>query len=195
VNIGQRMRQLRMQRGLRANELAAAAEVSPSLISQIEGNRTTPSIDVLRRIAAALRVHVGDFFNPDGTAPFTPTTDAPASATAQSARVVRAHARKKLILPASKSVYELLTPDLQGHLELLWLEIGPGLSAPTEPSIHVGEEVDVVIKGRVHIWVNAHEFVLDEGDSITFESAMPHRTANVDNEPAVLISAIAPPSF
>ncbi len=190
--IGQRLRQLRTERGVKGRQLAVAAAVSPSLISQIENNATTPSIDVLRRIAAALHVKVGDFFDEDSDPPAV--NGAPPTATKRPL-VVRANQRKKLMLPASKWVYQLLTPDLRGRLELLWLEIGPGLPAPVEASVHEGEEAGVVIKGRVHIWVEDEEYVLEEGDTITFEATRPHRTANVDDEPAIIVTASTPPSF
>jgi transcriptional regulator with XRE-family HTH domain len=186
--LGTKVRQFRTERSMRAKELAEAAGVSPSLISQIENDVTTPSIDVLRRIAAALHVAVGDFFNAGGRS--VPNN----RVAVNHSPVVRANARKKLILPTSNWVYELLTPDLQGRLELLWLEIGPG-SGQEEFSIHEGEEANVVIKGRVHIWVEDEEYVLEEGDAITFESSRPHRTVNLDSETAIVISAITPPSF
>jgi transcriptional regulator with XRE-family HTH domain len=191
VNIGTRIRTLRLEHGLLGKDLAKAAGVSPSLISQIENNITTPSIDVLRRIAAAVNAPIGGFLDEQEA----PTIHAANSASPRSARIVRANARKKLLLPTSKWAYELLTPDLRGRLELLWIEIGPGLPIPHEPSMHVGEEVNVVVKGRVHIWVEDEEFVLDEGDSLSLDSSLPHRTANLDREPAVVISAITPPSF
>ena len=168
-----------------------AAGVSPSLISQIEHGTTTPSIDALGRIASALGVHIGEFFNQEIGA----GSEAARSPRVERPLVVRANARKKLMLPTSKLVYQLLTPDLQGRLELLWMEIGPGLPFPTEPSVHQGEEASIVIRGRVHIWVDDEEYVLEEGDSITFESSRPHRTANLDREPAIVICAITPPSF
>jgi quercetin dioxygenase-like cupin family protein len=53
----------------------------------------------------------------------------------------------------------------------------------------------VVIKERVHIWVEDEEYVLEEGDAITLESSRPHRIANLDDETAIVISSITPPSF
>ena len=191
MSVGTSVRRLRLERGLLGKQLAVAAGVSPSLISQIENEATTPSLDVLRAIAAALQVRVGDFFAPD----VSENNNYTAMPSAKLTRVVRANARKKLILPTSRWVYELLTPDLQRRLELLWIEIGPGLPPPAEPSVHDGEESNVVIKGRVHIRVENEDYVLEEGDSITFESSKPHWTSNLDDEPAVLISAITPPSF
>ena len=187
--LGVKVRHFRLERELTGKELAAAAEVSPSLISQIENDLTTPSIDVIRRIAKALGVAVAGFFDDDigetnirnGSTPYRPL-------------VVRKNRRKKLILPTSSWVYELLTPDLQGRLELLWLEIGPG-AGQEEWSSHEGEEADVVIKGTVHLWVEDEEFILHEGDSITFESGRRHRVVNRERETAIVLSCVTPPSF
>ncbi len=189
MSLGSQVKQFRIERNMRGRELAAAAEVSPSLISQIESNATTPSIDVLRRMAAALQVSVGDFFEKNNKS--VPNN----RVSAHRPLLVRAHARKKLLLPESDWVYELLSPDLQGRLEVLWIEIGPGHSGQEEFSVHEGEELNMVIKGRVHIWVEDKEYVLEEGDAITFESSRPHRTVNFDGETAIVISAITPPSF
>ncbi|HUV94446.1 MAG TPA: helix-turn-helix transcriptional regulator [Anaerolineae bacterium] len=51
MSIGRKTRLLRNERDMKGKELATAAGVSPSLISQIEHGTTTPSIDVLRRVA------------------------------------------------------------------------------------------------------------------------------------------------
>lgn len=189
MKLGERIRQLRIERNLNGKDLAALTEVSPSLISQIENDITTPSIDVMRRIAKALHVAVGDFFDEDNddTTPRSGTS-------VLRPLLVRKHQRKKLILPTSNWVYELLTPDLQGRLELLWLEIGPG-AGQVEWSSHEGEECNIVLKGRVHLWVDDEEFVLEDGDSITFDSIRRHRVVNCEGETAILISAVTPPSF
>jgi transcriptional regulator with XRE-family HTH domain len=186
--LGARIRQYRVERNLSGKELAAAAEVSPSLISQIENEITTPSIDVMRRIAKALQVAVGNFFDDVGEMP--PRN----GATPHRPLVIRKNARKKLILPTSNWVYELLTPDLQGRLEVLWLEIGPN-SGQEDYSIHEGEECDLVVKGRVHIWVEDEEYIWEEGDSLTFETARPHRVVNREQATAIIISAVTPPAF
>ncbi len=189
MKLGAKIRQLRLERDLSGKELAALTEVSPSLISQIENDITTPSIDVMRRIAKAINVAVGDFFDTEPSESVQRN-----GAPAQRPLIVRKNRRKKLILPTSNWVYELLTPDLQGRLELLWLEIGPG-SGQEEWSSHEGEECNIVLKGRVHLWVEDEEFVLEEGDSLTFESIRRHRVVNREQETAILISAVTPPYF
>ena len=62
VNVGERIRQLRLGLGMSVRALAAKTGFSPSLISQAENSQVTPSIGSLERIAMALGVSLGQFF-------------------------------------------------------------------------------------------------------------------------------------
>lgn len=81
VNVGERIRQLRLGLGMSVRTLATKSGFSPSLISQVEHSQVTPSIGSLERIAMALGVSLGKFF----AAPDTSGT-----------RLVRADARPHL---------------------------------------------------------------------------------------------------
>jgi quercetin dioxygenase-like cupin family protein len=109
--------------------------------------------------------------------------------------VVRRHERKGLHVPRSKVVYELLTPDLNRKVEFIWIEYEPGSVTHPEPMSHPGEENAICLEGSVVVIIEGQEFVLNEGDSISFESGRPHQVENRSNERAILISAITPPAF
>jgi mannose-6-phosphate isomerase-like protein (cupin superfamily) len=176
--LGGIIRSLRIERRLSTVALGRACGVSTSLISQVERGLTGPSLDV----------PMGTFFQVDGQPP-------PQQASERaSAVVVRASHRKKLGVTSSLT-YELLTPDLQHQIEFIWVEFGPGEEGPVEPFTHAGEEQMVVIQGEMHFWVDGEEFVLQAGDCITIDSALPHRAGNRSSEPAIVIAAITPPSF
>lgn len=179
MSIGQRTRAIRKLRGHSASELARAAGVSRGLISQIELDRANPSIDTLRRIAAALDSPIAAFFD-----------DAPANGI-----VVRTDERKTLRVPRSGLTYQLLTPDLNRQIEFILIEFEPGQEGSRVPFGHPGEEAALVLEGQVHVWVGDEEHVLDAGDSISFNSGVPHRVANLGKRKAALVSAITPPSF
>jgi mannose-6-phosphate isomerase-like protein (cupin superfamily) len=89
----------------------------------------------------------------------------------------------------------VLSPDLQHQIELVWIEYGPGEAGPVTPFQHAGEEQMVVIQGRMQMWIAGETYPLEEGDSITFDSTVPHRALNPYDAPAVVIAAISPPSF
>ena len=107
---------------------------------------------------------------------------------------MRAESRKRLGLTPSLT-YQLLSPDLQHQIEFVWIEFGPGEQGPLQPFTHVGEEQMVVIRGEMHVWIDGSEYVLREGDAITFDSARPHRSMNRGLVPTFVIAAITPPSF
>lgn len=110
--------------------------------------------------------------------------------------VVRKNQRKQLKLPYSSVTYELLTPDLNRQLELLWIVLEPGQqNSGSQMFGHLGEESAVVISGQVQVQINEDVFLLHEGDTISFDSNQPHCVSNPGNEKAVMVSAITPPFF
>jgi transcriptional regulator with XRE-family HTH domain len=62
MDIGQKVRQLRMGKNLNIRELSELVECTPSLISQLERGKTDPSISMLKKIARALDANIVDFF-------------------------------------------------------------------------------------------------------------------------------------
>ncbi|MDQ3692129.1 MAG: cupin domain-containing protein [Chloroflexota bacterium] len=194
--LGSEIRALRRGLGLSTVALARRCDVSPSLISQVERGLTAPSLEVLWAIARALDVPIGTFFQADATsdASRTAATDERAAPAAKSVAVVRAGERKRLGLTPSLT-YQLLSPDLQHRIELVWVEFGPGEEGPVEPFTHAGEEQMVVIQGEMQMWIDGQTWNLAAGDAITFDSSVPHRAMNRGSAPAIVIAAITPPSF
>ena len=189
VSFGEQVRALRIARRLTAAALAEQCDVSRSLVSQIETGRISPSLDVVRRLAAALGVPIAALFGPrDGHGP----ADAPHTARAA---VVRRDERKGLRLPRSRITYELLSPNLRGRLQVQWVALAPGEQAPEEGFVHRGEECYVVLEGRVRFRVAGEEYVLNPGDALTFDSSLPHGASNDGPETAVALAAMTPPSF
>lgn len=189
LELGREIRNLRVQAGLRLSDLAAEAGVSQSLISQIERGLASPSITTLRRLAAALDVPIAALFQGSNEASSGETDSVGRRL------VVRRDERKGLHIPRSKVVYELLTPDLNRKIEFIWIEYEPGSVTHPDPMSHPGEENAVCLEGSVVVTIDGQDFVLNEGDSISFDSGRPHRVENRTNERAVLVSAITPPAF
>jgi mannose-6-phosphate isomerase-like protein (cupin superfamily) len=111
---------------------------------------------------------------------------------------VRADERKHLRVSESDITWELLVPDLNRKLEVLWGEVGPGAMTPPperDASQHVGEEVLVILEGALICWYDGEEFELRAGDSIAFDPTLPHRIENRGPDPVRMIIALTPPSF
>ncbi|OGO26845.1 MAG: hypothetical protein A2Z16_16465 [Chloroflexi bacterium RBG_16_54_18] len=181
MDLGERIRYFRIRKRITGAELAQKTSVSRSLISQIEKNNANPSIETLRRIANVLEVPIAALFEEQEPS---------------NGMVVRKSQRKRLKLSQSNIFYELLTPDLNRQLELIWIEVEPGQQNVQAPSFgHIGEESAVVLYGQIHVYINNDVYVLNEGDSISFDSSKPHSIANLGTEKVVMVSAITPPSF
>ena len=170
---------LRHDAGYSIGALAAEANLSPGILSQIERGQGNPSLTTLIKLSQALRVPVGRFFN---------TAD-------QGGAVVRRDARMRLEVSEDNLIYELLTPHLQGQLGVLRAQIGAGWDNEDAPFRHPGEECVTVLQGQLFVSINGRNYDLEEGDSLTYDSSLPHWYRNPTSQDAVLIGAMTPPSF
>jgi transcriptional regulator with XRE-family HTH domain len=183
ADLGSRMREARQGR-FTVKELARAAGVSSGLISEIERGRGNPSFRSLYRISQALDLRVGDLLSPQ------PGRDQSA------AHVVPRGQRKLLQLGENGLVWQLLTPNLQGRLEVLKTTIPPGFNNEEAPFQHEGEECVFLLTGEgLQVTVSGELFTLEQGDSITYDSGDSHWWSNPTDTGAVVIGAVTPPSF
>lgn len=179
--LGAALRAARQSKRLTVERLGREAGVSTGLISQLERGRGNPSFLTLRRLAEALELPFGHFMQ--GPSP-------------QGGMVVRADQRKRLVVPhPTEIVHELLTPDLRRSLEVLRTSVPAGWSNEDRPFEHQGEECVHVLSGTFRVTIGASTWVLAEGDSITYESDVPHWYANQTSDPVIIIGAVTPPSF
>lgn len=179
--LGRAIRSARRERRMTVERLGRTAGVSTGLISQLERGLGNPSFLTLQRLAEALEL------------PFGALMQGPES---HGGMVVRAAERKRLIMPTTQEiVHELLTPDLQRSLEMLRTSVPPGWSNHDRPFQHRGEECVHLLSGTVEITVGTQTWVLEEGDSVTYDSGVRHWYTNRSSDPAVIIGAVTPPSF
>jgi mannose-6-phosphate isomerase-like protein (cupin superfamily) len=108
--------------------------------------------------------------------------------------IVRREKRRRLQLPESHVVYELLTPNLRWNIEFLLVELEPG-HPPVESMAHAGQECAYVLQGTMHVVVGDGEYVLEAGDAVSLDCSIPHRIENRGTETVVQLSAITPPSL
>ena len=185
--LGGRIRRLRKSAGLTLDRVADAAQISASLLSRIERGAAQPSLPTLRTIARALGVPIAALFVGEDRSTASEHD-------AAGRRLVVRHAdRRRLKVPDSRIQYELMVPDLDGAVEVIWGAIPPGGGA-TRGSSHPGEEVVVAFTGQVAVVVDDQEFVLEAGDTIRFDRSRPHRLHNPRATAAEFLLIVAPPS-
>lgn len=186
AEVGRELRRLRRSADLTIEQLAGKARVSAGLVSQLEKGRANPSLGNLQKLTRALGVPLVSLFSSAQQA------DAPG---ADRCWVVRAGARKQLVLPDERIVYELLTPDLRRSLEVVRSLVPVGYDTSAVPYVHEGEECVYVIRGSIDAYVGDVRHHLEPGDAITYDAELRHWWRNVGDEEGELISAVTPPSF
>jgi Mannose-6-phosphate isomerase len=88
-----------------------------------------------------------------------------------------------------------LSPDLTRTIEMMVGKVQPGGVTCEEPLSHFGEENLVVTQGKMKIQVGEDFYLLEEGDSIYYQSSIPHKIWNEGAEELIFVSAITPPAF
>lgn len=163
MNIGKKIKELRESKGYSVREFAKLCELSPSLVSQVERNVSSPSISSLVKMAEVLHFPVGHFFEEQQ----------------QENHIVRKTERRKLTYPDRTSTYELATPpESDGEFRMLIVTLKSKEYSSEHKVSHQDKEVCFVMQGTVEIEFENRRFILEEGDTITFNSQDPHRFFN-----------------
>ena len=180
VDLGARIRALRLARGETLRKLAAQAGVTESFLSQVERGVASPSIASVQRIARALGKSIAELFATDDRAGI----------------VVRAADRRRIIYQGLGAIDEFLTRATDGRLQVIMSTIQPGGGTGDEAYTHDSdEEVIVVLEGVLDLWVGPEHYRLETGDAVTHSSRVPHRNTNPGPGVARVLFCITPPSF
>jgi transcriptional regulator with XRE-family HTH domain len=178
---GERLRRRRLELGISARELARRVSVSSSLISQIERGNSMPSVASLYAIVSELGMSLDQLFSLEGNGNGRAVAPRPHP----TGPVVREHERERLVL-ASGVRWERLTSATDPRADFHFLAYEPGGASCDEGVLvrHSGYEYGLVLSGRLRVVVGFETYELAAGDSISFESAQPHRLSTVGDEPA-----------
>jgi len=185
--LGPRLRELRLSRGLGVRELARRVDLSPSSISQIETGKMRPSVSTLYALASEFGVTVDAvLFDTAAASEARPAeTDAsPGRAPSEPGLSVQRAVERPAIDLNSGVKWERLMFWGDEDVEFLEATYEPGGSSSPDGSFvrHHGHEFGHVLSGTLHVVVGFDEFVLEAGDSITFPSSTPHRLSNEGSE-------------
>ena len=201
-DLGAKIREQRLKRSLTLKQLAAKTELSVSFLSEIERSLAQPSMASLRKIAQAFGTSLLTFRSeeradePDGSFTYPQTPYRGFQAKIRNARVVRAKQRKKISYPGRPGFYELLTPDLNRQLEVLYARLEPGFKSGPEPIVDPpGEKCMVILAGRLSFIVDGEDFLLEVGDSISYPADSPLSFRVLGEETVEVILVITPPGF
>ncbi len=182
--VGEQIRDLRKAKGMTITALADSIDRSVGYVSQIERNITAVSIDRLKEFADALGVQISWFFHGGMSGPRD-----------ERDLIVRKGDRRKLTFTGSGLKEELLSPNLSGDFEMIMTTYEPHASTGEDMYGRPCQEAALVLSGRLEIWLARRHFILNEGDSITFDGDVPHKSANPDDTPATVVWVMSPPTY
>jgi len=185
LNLGNKIRNLRKQRALTLQEVSDLTGLSKPLLSQIENNIAAPPIATLIKISTALGVKISHFFRDHDME--------------DRIVVVRKHERysvKKLFHSKNESnvgyKWESLAYPMVGkQMEPFIVEIESAKEEDLVYNDHKGEEFHFVMDGVVEFRSTEQIHLLKKGDSIYFDSSIPHALRGVDGPANALIVIFA----
>ncbi|MCG8481730.1 MAG: cupin domain-containing protein [Clostridia bacterium] len=202
ITLGNRIRELRKEKNLKIVDLSNLTGLTVSMISQVERAIISPSIETLKKIGNAMDTPVGYFFEDvnqsepqvnkgnngqtiDGVSNFVFPEVHP---------VVHEHQRK-MLSPGKGIHFYLLNPNLNGPIEFIYNVYDPGSSTGEGLYCHPGSECGLILEGQLVVQIKDKEYVLEKGDSITFNSSDPHLKKNVSDKVCTCVWANVPPWF
>jgi transcriptional regulator with XRE-family HTH domain len=167
LNIGEKLKALRASKGLSVEQLAEQVNLPAVVISQIERGVTTPPVGTLIKLGNALGVNVSAFFEEGhGTA---------------KVEVVRADERRRIHRemrhrqnPLSYGYESLAYRKSDKKMEPFLIEFDIDVEEDLPPLKHEGEEFIFVLEGEVEVRLGGELVLLRPGDSLYFESEVPH---------------------
>ncbi len=178
--VGSEIKRLRKIQGWTLEQLASTSGVSAGLLSQVERGQGNPSFNTLVQVAHALGIPVARLV----------------AGEQMTSPVVRREDRRQLNLPNDELVVaELLTIRPDSALEVIRIETEPGYSTEDTPFVHEGEEFGIVLEGTHAVNVGGAHYVLRAGDSISYDSTIPHWYENPGESTSVSLWVVTPPSF
>lgn len=182
IELGVRLRRVRLRYQLSQRALAKKAGVANATISLIESGQTSPSVSALKRILAGFPMTLAEFFS--DTLP-TVQTD------------VFYRAQELTEISGGQGIsYRQIGSAKAGHaLQILFETYEIGADTGANMLQHEGEEGAVILSGKLEVTVGEATRVLGVGDAYYFDSQLPHRFRNVGNEKCTLVSSCSPPTF
>ena len=178
MELGEKIKQLRLQCDLTQEELASRCELSKGYISQLENDLTSPSITTLKDILTAVGSSLKEFFSEVDAEEKIVFTEQDFIE-----KVTNDSTLNWLVPSAQKNIMEPIHLVLNAH-------------SKTETDVpHEGEEFGYVLEGEITLVVGKKKYQVKKGESFYFEADKLHHVENNKDAKAVLIWISTPPTF
>ncbi len=172
MDIGSTIRAIRKRRNITIAQICEETGLSQGFMSQVETNKTSPSISTLENIAQALKVPLAYLLLKKE----------------DRMSIVRKEERRITTSGSENLKVEHLSSTK--NVRMMLVEFPPGASTGDVPHAHEGEEVHVVIKGRIYTEQGEDVAEFGEGDSFSWNACTPHVVRNIGEDTAIVLISI-----
>jgi transcriptional regulator with XRE-family HTH domain len=182
-SLGSRIRTYRERLGLTPEDLAKNAGIDLKLLNNIESNKSYPAIGVMVKLARALGQRLGTFTDDQYI---------------EDPLIVRADARKEETPdhrgagPDRAHYFMLGKGKTDRHMDPFYIEFD-GIVGEKQLSSHEGEEFIIVVSGIIELSYGSRTFTLQPGDSMYYNSVVPHHVGSANNMPASIYASVYTP--
>lgn len=172
MNIGSTIRAIRKRKNITIAQICEETGLPQGFMSQVENNKTSPSIATLEGIAQALKVPLAYLLLKQE----------------ERMNIVRKDGRRITTSGTEKLKVEHLSSTKNVRMRIV--EFPPGSSTGEIPYAHEGEEVHLVLKGRIYAEQGEDHAEFGEGDSFSWNACTPHTVKNLSEETAMVLISI-----
>ena len=184
--LGKRLRQVREERNITVKELSDRTGITQSIIEKLEKGDLIPSLSPLVKIARALGVRLGTFL--DDHPNLGPVINRPGTE-----RQALRFSDKEHQSQSDLDFFSLAADKAGRHMEPFLIDVQPTSRNNPALSSHEGEEFIYVVEGEIEIVYGKETFQLTQGNSIYYDSIIPHHVHSGKNEAAKILAVVYAP--
>ena len=177
MELGGKLKAVRVEKNMTLDEVARKSSLTKGFISQIELNKTSPSITSLIKMASALEIRLTDLFREED----------------QKGNVlIEKEQRDSYYNKRTRLTIELLSSHFPSQrMGPVYFCFEPG--GKSDIITNIGQEFVYVNKGRLKLILEQKEYIAKKRDSLYFDSSIPHRWENSWSETVEGIWVCSPP--
>jgi mannose-6-phosphate isomerase-like protein (cupin superfamily) len=180
--VGKRIKGMRERNDIGLSELAQRTGMTEDFLRALEEEGIYPSLGPLLKISRALGTRLGTFL--DDNLSRDPVV------TRQQDREEELSMLKGKDKPGALRFFSLGKGKKDRRMEPFFIQIAPDASAEGQPNSHEGEEFIAVVSGRVEVVYGQESYRLEPGDSIYYNSVVPHSVTCLGEEPAEIYAVL-----
>ena len=177
VSVGQRLRNIRKEKGFSIKALAAESGLAVNTLSLIENEKTSPSVSTLEQLAETLEIPLALLFEP----------------IVENQHIIATRAGHRRQMHVDDIRVEDCGIDLYGQpIQPFVVTLPEERDSGPEPIFHTGHEFVYLQSGTMNYEIEGVIYSLSAGDSLFFDARLPHRWENRSDKPAVYLLVLVP---